>query len=215
MNERQAIAKFINVQFGGGVEPELEQKIVNACKVVKLKKREILFNEGDKGNYIYFLSEGVIKLYRVTEDGKEVVIHFVYAGELFAEVVLKPDTPYPVTSTALEECVLVALNVRVLYDLMQSDREFMQRFTALLARRLKGLVSTIQDLTSRDVAGRFYDYLKETAEHKGTNTFRLPVAKRELALLLGTTPETLSRVIKKLSDEGRLTADGQMITLLN
>lgn len=214
MNNSAALELFINTYFGMDIPPELRALIADACVVRQLEKRGILFHEGEPGNNMFFLAKGLIKLYRINEDGKEAIIHLVHDGQIFAEIVLKPDTPYPVSAEALEDCTVVSLSVKKLFDLIHADRGFMQRFIALLTFRLKTFVDKVQSLTSQDVEGRLLSYLQSLSDDKHTKTVRIPVAKKDLALLLGSTPETLSRVFARLTADGIIVVDGQHITIL-
>lgn len=214
MQTRAAVEYFLTHFLGSQNEDQLVQPLEQISHVRELAKKEILFIEDDPGETVFFLISGTIKLTRTSPEGKEAVIHFVQAGELFAEILFFMKNRYPVTATALEKSVVLGFNTQGLQQMIREHPPFTMRLIGLLSRRLKYFVHMVEQLVNADVRERFLSYLDQTARAKG-NPFTLTVPKGELATLLGTTPETFSRLLKTLSDEGVLQADGKTITLLN
>ncbi len=202
------LTHFLGTQPEGGLVTPLER----ISHVRELEKKEILFMEDDPGEHVFFLISGTIKLTRTHADGKETVIHFVQSGELFAEILFFMKNRYPVTATALSSCTVLALNTQGLQLLIREHTDFSMRLIGLLAQRLKYFVQRVDQLVNADVRERFVSYLAHAAETKG-NPFTLDVPKGELATLLGTTPETFSRMLRQLQDEGIIESSGKTITL--
>lgn len=210
MDKKTAIKKFQEAFFGDDSVYEVIERI---SRVKTLDKGSILFFEGQTGKYIYFLIEGRIKLYKTNNEGKEAIVHFVSENEMFAEIILQMECCYPVTSEAMENCVVLEMDAAELFRQIEKSPKFAMSIISLLARRIKYFVNMIENLTLKDVRGRFLHYL-ESLQHKGKNTVTLPVPKGELALLLGTTPETFSRLLKKLAEEEVISYEGKKITIL-
>ena len=108
---------------------------------------------------------------------------------------------------------MLELDAAELYRQIEKHPETAMAIIGLLARRIKYFVNMIENLTLKDVRGRFIHYLG-SLQQKGKNTVTLPVPKGEIALLLGTTPETFSRLLKKLAEEGVISYEGKKITFL-
>lgn len=214
MQTRAAVEYFLTHFLGSQNEEQLVEPLVQISHVKELTRKEILFFEDDPGETVFFLVSGTIKLTRTSSEGKEAIIHFVQAGELFAEILFFMQNRYPVTATALDKSVVLGFSTHGLQQMISDHPPFTMRLIGLLSRRLKYFVHMVEQLVNADVRERFLSYLKQTAETTG-NPFTLTVPKGELATLLGTTPETFSRLLKTLSDEGVLQADGKTITLLN
>lgn len=210
MDKKTAIRHFLNNFFGDDAIFSIIERI---SRLKTLEKGEILFMEGQEGKYIYFLLEGNIKLYKTNREGKEAIVHFVGQNEMFAEIILQLDCNYPVTSEALDKCIVLEMDAVELFKQIEKFPETAMAIIGLLARRIKYFVNMIENLTLKDVRGRFLNYLG-SIQHKGRNTVTLPVAKGDLALLLGTTPETFSRLLKKLNEEGIISYEGKKITIL-
>lgn len=160
-----------------------------------LKKKEILFREGEKGRAVFLLATGHVRLSRHTPDGREMVIKIVQPGEFFAEVILFEIDHYPVTATVADPGVVLEIPRLQLHDLL-AQREFRADFIAMLMKKQRYLADRLYQLTSAPVESRFVHFLKE---HFGeAPDILLPFAKKEIAAAIGATPETFSRMILKL-----------------
>ncbi len=182
------------------------------CRLETLKKRDILFLEGEHGEWMYFVLDGVVKLSKLGSKGNEVTVFLAQPGDVFAEILAHLNYRYPVTTTALEPTTLLAIHVKGLEDRLASQPQLASRFIGALAQRIKVLMKTIERLTIEDVKERFWAFLTAQASEDGY--YILPVSKKEMALLLGVTPETFSRVLKTLEDDGHLRQDGTTLHLL-
>ncbi len=213
MERDQAIDSF-SKRFFGTTSESFRVLLESISRVQKRRKKEVLFLEGEEGHSLHFLLSGRVKLYRANEEGKEAVIRFVQPGEYFAEILLELGNRYPVNAIALEDCVLLLMDVRQLFDKLQSTPGLSMALIGTLARRITYLLNRVEQLTVSDVRKRFIRYLQLLDQTHGTGVVFLPAPKREVALLLGTTPETFSRLLKKLSEEQRITVQGKTIQLL-
>lgn len=212
MNKQEAIGQFAKGFFGSS-DPELMKLLDNLCRHRTVDKKQILFMEGQEGSTVYFLVKGSIKLYRTNDEGREAVVHFVHSGEIFAEILLQLGLRYPVTSMTLEQCELLELDAARMEEMIHSDPKVSMKLIAALSRRIKYFIGLIESLTVNDVRARLCNWLMNQKK-KESAVVRLPVPKGELALLLGTTAETFSRVLKKLSEDGYIEVQGRDIKIL-
>lgn len=199
--------------FFGSDDADLIKLLENVCRYRRVDKKQILFMENEEGSTVFFLVQGSIKLYRTNDEGREAVVHFVRSGEIFAEILLQLGLKYPVTSMTLEECDLVEIDAKKLEEIIAGDPMVSMRLIAALSRRIKYFVNLIESLTINDVRARLVNWLA-AQKKKESKVIKLPVPKGELALLLGTTPETFSRVLKKLAEEGFIEVQGREIKVL-
>lgn len=182
-----------------------------ACSLRTYRKKSYLFHEGESGRIAYQLVRGQIQLNRRTEDGREIVIRSVRAGEVFAEVILFESDRYPVSAVALTEvrCILID---RSGFQRMMDDVEFRNRFIGLLMERQRYLAARVLYLTSFDLEERFFRYL---ADHFGPGPVIEPgISRKDIAAAIGATPESLSRLISRLAADGRISCKGHTLTLL-
>lgn len=212
MDKKLAVKAFAEGFFGSS-EEGLLNLLEKVCKYRQVEKKQILFMEGQEGSTIYFLVKGSIKLFRTNDEGREAVVHFVKSGEIFAEILLQLGLKYPVTSMTLETCDLVEIDAKKLEEIITSDPKVSLRLIGVLTKRIKYFVNLIESLTINDVRARLVNWLT-AQKQQGSRVITLPVPKGELALLLGTTAETFSRVLKKLSEEGYIEVQGRDIKVL-
>ncbi|KAA0257978.1 Crp/Fnr family transcriptional regulator [Deferribacter autotrophicus] len=213
MNKKDALRFFKNV-FLSTADDEIIEKLTYISSIKKISKKEILFMEEEKGSNVYFLVSGAIKLYKTNDEGKTVIIHLVKPGDIFAEILLYLKKTYPVTAEALEDSTVLAIDAEKLFDQLKANPDFSMKLIGALAKRIKELLSKIENLTLDDVKKRFLNYIYTLSKQKKTDTITLPAPKGDIALMLGIRAETFSRLLKKLQDEGIIFIDGKNIKIL-
>lgn len=213
MNKNSSLKMFMNI-FVGSNEQQLYDMFDKITSFIQKERKQIFFFEEQEGENVYFLTSGMVKLYKTNEEGKEAIIHFVRPGELFAEILLYLRNRYPVTAVATENSTALVINSKKLFDIIKQKPEISMKLIGTLAQRIKYFVNMVENLTLADAQKRFLNYLRNLSAKKNSSTFTLPASKADVALLLGVAPETFSRLLKKMSDEGILKVDGKDITLL-
>ena len=174
-----------------------------------LRKRETLFREGEAGKAIYLLRSGAVQLHKTSPDGNDVVIKIVQPSEVFAEVVLFERASYPVTAAALSASEVIIFPREKVHALL-SVESFRNDFIAMLMRKQRYLAERIVQQQAHDVEGRLLWFLRDQFGTQRIVT--LPFSKKDLAGAIGTTPETLSRLILGVSQRSVLTWKGKTVT---
>ncbi|MFP4637343.1 MAG: Crp/Fnr family transcriptional regulator [Spirochaetaceae bacterium] len=185
----------------GGLPARSLRKITETQRVRSIPQGSFLFREGEEGRAIYVLATGSIRLFRADEDGREAVMHLVRPGEVFAEAVLFTDEGYPVTAEAREDCQVVEIETARVLGLLEDPR-FREDFFANVMRKLKYLAQQVYVLSSCDVRERLLRFL--AGRYGRRECYRLELSKKEVASVIATTPETLSRVLARMEQEGTL-----------
>ncbi len=196
--------------FFKGISRDSKRALARICMPMEVRKKGTLFREGDEGHSIYLLVRGHVRLHQSAPNGKDTVIKIVGPGETFAEVILFEESRYPVTATALTPAMLLRVLRRDLHDLLRNE-DFRSDFIAMLLRKQRYLADRIRQIASQDVEERFFLFLRE---HYGdARAFDIPISKKDFAAAIGTTPETFSRLIRRLTKERKLTWRGKKMTL--
>lgn len=182
-------------------------------------KGEVLFSEGEKAEGFYLLLDGYLKLCRVSADGREKVLHFVHAGETFAEAAFFGDGSYPAEARALEAGEALFIPRKGFMELMSANPQFTINLVVSLSLSLRRFARQIEELTFADVTSRLASFLVTLADEKSTRYdgityLELGIKKGELASQLGTAGETISRTFRKLKEEGIIEIEGRKITVL-
>ena len=185
-------------------------ELADICIPKDVAKKEILFLEGDKGYSIYILLKGSIQLFKTSSDGREIVIKVVKPGEMFAEAILFEENLYPVSSIALTECQVFILPKQQFLCLLE-NAPFRNEFIGSLMQKLRYLTDQIKYLTNHDVEERLFMFLEKQFGKKEKIVTKL--SKKDVAAAIGATPETLSRLLLRLQNEGKMSWEGSKITL--
>jgi CRP-like cAMP-binding protein len=181
------------------------------------QKGETIFGEEDEGTGFYVVLSGRVKIFKLSPEGKEQILHIFGPGEPIGEVAVFTGRRFPASAEALEETRAFFFARKEFMDLIRRDPSLALNMLAVLSQRLRKFSSLIEDLSLKEVPGRLAAYLLYLAEgKKGKSEVILEISKNQLASLLGTIPETLSRILAKLSREGFIKSNGpRQIQLLD
>jgi CRP/FNR family transcriptional regulator, dissimilatory nitrate respiration regulator len=188
------------------ISPSARKAVAAICIPKVLKKREILFLEGEKGHAMFLMAQGAVQLFKTSPEGKEVVIKLVRTGEIFGEVVLFERDVYPVSACALTPAEVFLLPRRQ-FDCLLEEELFRRDFIAMLLSKQRYLADQIFRLSALDVEQRFFHFLRE--QYGEREEYRIDVTKREVAAAIDALPETLSRLLLKLKEEGVVQWEGE------
>jgi CRP-like cAMP-binding protein len=198
-------------EYFQGVSMGNKNLLADICILKNIAKKEVLFNEGEQGHAFYILASGAVGLYKGSDSGKEVVIKIIQPGEPFAEVILFERNAFPVTAIAIKAGLTFVIPKKQFLSLL-SIENFRNDFISMLMRKQRYLTERIRFLTTHDVEERFFIFLRE---HFGeSEKVLLNLSKKDIAAAIGTTPETYSRLIFKLSTEEKISITGKTLYIL-
>ncbi len=199
-----------------GLAPD-QQKLISDIGVgKKYGKGQVIFFEGDEGSGFYMVGTGKIKIYKMSPLGKEHILHIFGPGEPFGEVPVFHGQPFPATAETLSETTVLFFPREKFVRLVEGSPAIALGMLAILSMRLRRFAAQIENLSLKEVPARLAGYLLYLSEEQGNaDTVTLDISKGQLASLLGTIPETLSRIFAKMSDEGLIEVNGRTISLLD
>lgn len=197
---------------------EERENIATVMSRRTMKKRGILFYEGTLCTAIYLLEHGRVKVYKTTEDGREQIVNVLQEGDLFPHVGMFGGSPYPATAETLEDTVLYSINVEELTRLLESNPRLCIRLLQILESKIRELQRRLSDVLSKDMREKIVNTLLSLARTSGIETeeaheIHMELTHQDIASMVGTTRETVSRIISQLKREGVLQFDLQKIVL--
>jgi CRP-like cAMP-binding protein len=179
-----------------------------------LARGEILFFEGEPGEWMYSIHSGLIKVFKTSSDGREQVLRLFHAGESFNEVPMFDGGLNPASAMAMEESIVYGLSRQDIQALLVENLVFARSVIQVLASRLRNLVGLVEDLSFRHVKSRVARVLLTNSAQLVTGTpHRL--TQQDLAAIVGTAREVVGRALKALEQEGMLHLDQGRITILD
>ncbi|MDB4470844.1 Crp/Fnr family transcriptional regulator [Deltaproteobacteria bacterium] len=199
--------------FAGLTDADLAL-LATVGRIRECRRGDILFEQGEDAAGFYAIASGKVKIYKLSPEGKERILHIVLPGNTFAEAAIFADGCYPAFAETLEKATLVFFPKKDFLDLLHQHSQIAINIIGGLSKFLRQFVVQIEDLTFRDVPARLGRYLLEIGADEQTQV-TLPFSKTQLASNLGTVSETLSRTFRKLSDEEIILVQGKTIEILD
>ncbi|MCU0524348.1 MAG: Crp/Fnr family transcriptional regulator [Elainella sp. Prado103] len=177
---------------------------------------DILFHQGDAGNGFFVVRSGRIKVFKLSTDGKEQILHIFGSGDHFAEVPAWDGDCFPASAAAIEKSEVLFFPRQSFFDLLAQQPALTINLLKSFARHLRHFSHLVDTLTLREVPARLAVYLLNlSSPTTDPDLVTLDLTKGQLAARLGTIPETLSRAFAKLSQENLIEMNGSQIKLLD
>ena len=205
--------------FAGLKEDDLK-RIRAVASLKQIGKRKILFGEGEEAKGFYVILSGKIKLYKISPEGKEQILHIVSAPDAFAEAALFLEGNYPAFAEALADSQLLFFPKRDFIQLIERNPQLSINMIVSLSHFLRRFASLIEELSLKEVSSRVAKYLidlslKSSKEGKNPREVELDLSKSQLASKLGTISETLSRTLTKMKAKEVIEVKKNRILILN
>lgn len=195
--------------FEGLPEVQLERLASIATKKV-FNKEGVIFFEGSESAGFYIVIFGRVKIYKLSADGKEQILHFFGPGEPFGEVPAFTGGRFPANAEAVEETKVFFFPKAAFVNLIKRDPYMALNMLAILSQRLQRFTYVIEELSLKEVPSRLAAYILYFSEKENkADDLSLDISKGQLASLLGTIPETLSRILTKMVKQGFICSDNR------
>lgn len=207
--------------FLGGVAPDLRGRLADLAEVRVEEAGTILFHGGSPYQGFYLLLDGAVHVYRLSGEGRMLVLHVIRPGESFAEVPLfedEPDPTYPATAETLDDSTLLFFPAEAFRDFVEAHPRSALQMLGKMAQRLREAVHQLDAVSLQGVQERLARHLVKqvpTVPERSdtTPTVELDVPKSILAAELGTVPETLSRALRSLEEKDLIRSEASRIAL--
>lgn len=203
-----------------GLKDEELRRIRAIANLKHVGKREILFSDGEEAKGFYVILSGKIKLFKISPEGKEQILHIVSAPDAFAEAALFLEGSYPAFAEALTDSQLLFFPKRDFIQLIERNPKLSINMIVSLSHFLRRFASLIEELSLKEVSSRMAKYLIDLSirlskEGKNSKEVELDLSKTQLASKLGTISETLSRTLAKMKAKGIIDVKRNRILILN
>ncbi|OPX35837.1 MAG: transcriptional regulator [Desulfobacteraceae bacterium 4484_190.1] len=191
---------------------ELRKIVVNR----HFNKGQIIFSEGDNGNGFYVLVSGLVKIFKVSLEGKEHIMRVVGAGESFGQVAVYAGRSFPANAQSIAKSHLLFFPRTAFVEMITKNPSLALNMLSVLSMRLREFTVHVENLALKEVPGRLAAYLLYLADEEGGNdSFTLGISKGQLASLLSTSPETLSRILAQMVGKNLIEVLKRDITILD
>lgn len=196
------------------------EKIFQVASRQRYHKDNIILIEEEVGSTMFVILSGRVKISRISDDGREVILSILSDGDFFGEMSLLDGHTRSANVTAIEESELLVIRREEFLQMLKEFPQIAINLLKELAQRIRKSDEHIKSLSLQDATGRVASTLLRIAEDSGV--FRrgqveiqeLPL-QQDLANMAGTSRETISRVIKSLTDDGYLKKQSGKIIILD
>lgn len=211
----EGLNDFINEARGSG---DLNQLLNGDRKIIRLKKKQLLFSEGDYPSALYFVSKGKIKTFKTNEEGREYITSLHGEGNFVGYTDLLEESQYNESAAALEDSEIVVINRQDFFTLLYHNREVAHTFIKMLSndviekeeRLLKLAYNSVRKRVAESLLMIYDRYNKESQAIS-----EIPVSREDLSSLAGASKETVIRTLSDFKDEKLIDINGKNIRLLN
>lgn len=195
--------------------PEEHLRAVEDCAVTKaVKKNTILVSEGDNTDSLYLILSGKLKVFVSDQEGREVTLNLLGAGEYFGELAPLDSGPRSASVMALEACKLAVISKANLQQCLTDHPAIALELIRDLVRRIRDLTDNVRTLALLDVYGRIARTLLQLAvEQDGKLMITEKLTHQDIASMVGASREMVSRIMKDLRSGGYISVEGKQITI--
>jgi len=226
LKKRDKLSKKLNPDISGInevitnfneiIEIEAIQKIK---KPIKLKKKEIIFREGDTPSFVYFIEKGKVKVFKTNEEGKDFGTNFLGAGDFFGFSSILEESAYKETAMTSEESHIVRLPKADFLKIILGSRDISYQFIKLLSANVeekeKKLISLAFDSVRKRTASTLYQLIDKYKDNLINGNVAIKISRDDLASLVGTATETVIRSIADLKEDGIVALEARQIIILD
>lgn len=202
------------------VDDEAAEALISSMSDVHLSRGQVLFHEGDRGDRLYVITSGKVKLGRTSPDGRENLLTVLGPGEMFGELALFDPSERSATATAVSDTHAVALGNDDLQHWLTGRPAVSTRLLQALARRLRRTNDTLADLVFSDVPGRVAKALLDLSERFGRpaadgTLVAHELTQEELAQVVGASRETVNKALADFAQRGWLRLEARAVVILD
>ena len=196
------------------------QSIDHIFVIRAYRKNQIIFLEEETGNYMYIVLAGKVKVTKTTSGGKETILAIHKPGDFFGEMALLDGKTSPATVSAMEDCRIASIGKADFQRFLMHHEKIVLQIIQVLCARLRTVWSQIQALSYSSADARIRAGILQLARKHGVPDARgiiidLKITHQELAEMVGTSRETVTRAVARLAKKGILQVDQRRMILLD
>ncbi len=199
-----------------GLPREQLEEVADIITDQMFRKGQTVFSEGEEASGFYVVIAGQVKIFKVSSEGKEQILHLVTRGESFGEVPVFTGGRFPAHAQTVEKSRIFFFPRVFFLELIRKDPSLALNMLADLSKRLRRFTQLVEELSLKEVPSRLAAHILYLSEREnGSGDLELSITKGQLASLLGTIPETISRILGKMSSQDIIKVRGRGISIIN
>lgn len=214
MDQTERMVLLRSLPFFGGLSDARLARLAAGAAVSVHGPGTLIASRDQEGDAFYLVASGKARIFHMDAEGREQTLYLLGPGEPFCLCSLVEAGEFPAFAAALEQATILAFPAAALAAAAREDPEVLFDLLRLMCRRQREAMAMIESLALRGLPGRVAAFLlHEAGAAVSGDAVRLPVSQRELAKIVGATPEALSRALRRLSEAGLVQVHGRDVTL--
>ena len=212
MSQREKVDVLRSASIFSSLNDDELAELADLARERSYVSDEVIFWDGDSPDWFYVIAEGKVKVLKHSSSGREFIIAFFGPGEMFGEVAVFENRPYPASAQAVTETTVVGIRRQDFLSFLADRPQVSLRIINVLGGRLRDAQSRLRDLAGERVEQRIASVLLMLSSRIGLT---LPFTRQELADMAGTTTETAIRVMSQLKDRGIISSARSKVVILD
>jgi CRP/FNR family transcriptional regulator len=214
-NQHEKINAVNQIEYFSGLSDHVLSLFETGVKLCRYDRGEIIFWEGDPCAGLHSIARGSVKLYKISPQGRELIINIYEEGATFNEVPVFDHGNNPVNAAALEECDIWVIDADVIRTTMDRYPEVCKAVIVSLSKNLRMLVSKVEELSFYQVTNRLARLISQLPEDQLSGQSSNRLTQDQIAARLGTVREVVARSLQQLQRSGAIKVGGRQIEILD
>lgn len=198
-----------------GLSPEETAAFALLAREKTYPKASVILFEADPGDAFFIVRTGRVKVVRMHDDGREVILGMLGAGDHFGELALIDNQPRSAHVVAMEDTSLLVLRPEDFRSRVEQSPEVAWALLTELSRRLRRADEKIGSLVLLDVPGRIAQLILNAADEAGSDLIEKPLTHQTIAHVIGASRETVSRAMREFVEAGWIDTEKRRIRVLD
>ena len=194
------------------------KSLSNDRKVSFIKKKQLIYMEGNEPLKLYFLKSGKIKTYNANNDGKEFITGLYNEGSFFGHIALIEETDYQESALAMEDAEIISIPKQDFLELIHRNIHVAQKFIKMLANNIAEKEKYLLGMAYNSLRKRTADaliLLSKKYKTENQTLFSIKISRDDLASVVGTATESLIRTLSDFKSEKLIEIEGGKIIIIN
>ncbi|RMG94291.1 MAG: Crp/Fnr family transcriptional regulator [Deltaproteobacteria bacterium] len=208
------------IPFFSGISPDRVRALAEELETREVAQRQVVYLPGDPGDRVFFLVGGRVKCSKVSRDGKELILAYRRAGDMFGELCVLDGAPREEMVEAVKSAIVVEVPRETFAGLLLEDAALAFEFARIVGQRRRAVEHRVEHLIFRDVSAKLAALLLDLAAEFGTQDgdgvrIDLRITHQEMANLVGSTLETVSMMLAQFRKRGIVETDARTLRIVD
>ena len=181
----------------------------------RYRKRQIICSEGEEITHVMIILAGNAKMYVEGINGSNIIISILIPQSYIGHIAVLDYKKYRYSAAALSDCHICHIGIDAVRKMYRENNSFMDRINAQITDSISHIMSKLVSLNQKQLRGKVAESLLYLSDLSASDTFRMPVTRRELAELSAISEENTVRVLTEFRNKGIIELSGREISIRN